>query len=44
MLENFGVFRYPERMEKQIEVIGELRARYDAASWSRTRARSSTAT
>ncbi len=29
MLENFGVFRYPERMEKQLEVIGELRARYD---------------
>jgi len=29
MLENFGVFRYPERMEKQLEVIGGLRARYD---------------
>ena len=29
MLENFGVFRYPERMEKQIEVIGELKARHD---------------
>ena len=29
MLENFGVFRYPDRMEKQIGVIAELRARYD---------------
>ena len=29
MLENFGVFRYPDRMEKQIGVIEELRARYD---------------
>jgi succinate dehydrogenase/fumarate reductase flavoprotein subunit len=29
MLENFGVFRYPDRMEKQIQVIGELRARHD---------------
>jgi succinate dehydrogenase / fumarate reductase, flavoprotein subunit len=29
MLENFGVFRYPERMEKQLEVIGELKARHD---------------
>jgi succinate dehydrogenase flavoprotein subunit len=29
MLENFGVFRYPERMERQIELIGELRRRYD---------------
>jgi succinate dehydrogenase/fumarate reductase flavoprotein subunit len=29
MLENFGVFRYPDRMEKQIEVIAELRRRYE---------------
>jgi succinate dehydrogenase / fumarate reductase flavoprotein subunit len=29
MLENFGVFRHAEKMEKQIEVIAGLRARYD---------------
>jgi succinate dehydrogenase / fumarate reductase, flavoprotein subunit len=29
MLENFGVFRYAERMEKQLEVIGDLKARHD---------------
>ena len=29
MLENFGVFRYPDRMERQIGVIDELRARHD---------------
>jgi succinate dehydrogenase/fumarate reductase flavoprotein subunit len=29
MLENFGVFRYPEKMEKQIGIIAELRQRYD---------------
>jgi succinate dehydrogenase/fumarate reductase flavoprotein subunit len=29
MLENFGVFRHAERMEKQIEVIAGLRERYD---------------
>jgi succinate dehydrogenase/fumarate reductase flavoprotein subunit len=28
MLENFGVFRHAERMEKQIEVIASLRERY----------------
>ena len=28
MLENFGVFRYGDRMEKQIEIIDELRERY----------------
>jgi succinate dehydrogenase / fumarate reductase, flavoprotein subunit len=28
MLDNFGVFRYPDKMERQIEVIGELRERY----------------
>jgi succinate dehydrogenase / fumarate reductase flavoprotein subunit len=29
MLENFGVFRYPDRMERQIDVIYQLRRRYD---------------
>jgi succinate dehydrogenase/fumarate reductase flavoprotein subunit len=29
MLDNFGVFRYPDRMEKQIGVIEELRRRYE---------------
>ena len=29
MLENFGVFRYADRMEKQIGVIDGLRARYE---------------
>ena len=29
MLENFGVFRYPEKMEKQTGIIDELRQRYD---------------
>ena len=29
MLENFGVFRYPDRMEKQIGLIGEYRERYE---------------
>src|SRR5687767_1480479 len=29
MLENFGVFRYPERMEKQIELIDVYRQRYE---------------
>src|SRR4029453_12068140 len=29
MLENFGVFRYPDRMERQIGVIGEVAARHD---------------
>ncbi len=28
MLENFGVFRYPDRMEAQIGIVEELRARY----------------
>ena len=28
MLENFGVFRYPDKMEKQIGVIDDLRRRY----------------
>ena len=28
MLENFGVFRYPDRMEAQIGIIGDLRRRY----------------
>ena len=28
MLENFGVFRYGDRMERQLEVIGDLRERY----------------
>jgi succinate dehydrogenase / fumarate reductase flavoprotein subunit len=30
MLENFGVFRYGDRMEKQIEMIDELRERYQS--------------
>jgi succinate dehydrogenase/fumarate reductase flavoprotein subunit len=30
MLENFGVFRYAEKMEKQVEVITGLRERYEA--------------
>ena len=29
MLENFGVFRHAEKMEKQIEIIDGLRERYD---------------
>jgi succinate dehydrogenase/fumarate reductase flavoprotein subunit len=29
MLENFGVFRHAEKMEKQIEVLAGLRERYD---------------
>jgi succinate dehydrogenase/fumarate reductase flavoprotein subunit len=29
MLDNFGVFRYAERMERQVGVIEELRARYE---------------
>ena len=29
MLENFGVFRYPDRMEHQLEVIAGLRERYE---------------
>ncbi len=29
MLENFGVFRYPERMQSQLEVIEGLRERYE---------------
>jgi succinate dehydrogenase / fumarate reductase flavoprotein subunit len=29
MLENFGVFRYRERMEKQLEIIEGLRERYE---------------
>jgi succinate dehydrogenase / fumarate reductase flavoprotein subunit len=28
MLENFGVFRYPDRMEQQLEIIDGLRERY----------------
>jgi succinate dehydrogenase / fumarate reductase flavoprotein subunit len=28
MLENFGVFRYPDRMEKQVGIIDGLRERY----------------
>ncbi|HUF02433.1 MAG TPA: FAD-binding protein [Gaiellaceae bacterium] len=28
MLENFGVFRYPDRMERQLEVLAGLRERY----------------
>ncbi|HEY6113282.1 MAG TPA: FAD-binding protein [Gaiellaceae bacterium] len=28
MLENFGVFRYPDRMERQLDVIQGLRERY----------------
>jgi succinate dehydrogenase / fumarate reductase flavoprotein subunit len=28
MLENFGVFRYPERMERQLEILAGLRERY----------------
>jgi succinate dehydrogenase/fumarate reductase flavoprotein subunit len=30
MLENFGVFRRPEKMERQIEIIATLRERYEA--------------
>jgi succinate dehydrogenase/fumarate reductase flavoprotein subunit len=29
MLENFGVFRYPDRMEAQLEIIAGLRERYE---------------
>ena len=29
MLENFGVFRRPEKMETQVEIIDGLRERYD---------------
>jgi succinate dehydrogenase/fumarate reductase flavoprotein subunit len=29
MLENFGVFRYPDRMERQIEIIEGLKRRFD---------------
>jgi succinate dehydrogenase / fumarate reductase flavoprotein subunit len=29
MLENFGVFRYPDKMDRQVEVIAGLRERYD---------------
>jgi len=29
MLENYGVFRYPDRMEKQLEILADLRARYE---------------
>ena len=29
MLENFGVFRRGEQMEKQVEIIAELRERYE---------------
>jgi succinate dehydrogenase/fumarate reductase flavoprotein subunit len=29
MLENFGVFRYPDKMEAQIGIVDELRRRYD---------------
>jgi succinate dehydrogenase / fumarate reductase flavoprotein subunit len=29
MLENFGVFRYPDRMETQIGIIQDLRRRYE---------------
>ena len=32
MLENFGVFRYPDRMEKQIGLIDEYRSATSAAS------------
>ncbi len=29
MLENYGVFRYPDRMEKQLGVLADLRERYE---------------
>jgi succinate dehydrogenase/fumarate reductase flavoprotein subunit len=29
MLENFGVFRYPDRMERQIEIIDGLKRRFE---------------
>jgi succinate dehydrogenase/fumarate reductase flavoprotein subunit len=29
MLENFGVFRYPDRMERQLDIIHDLRERYE---------------
>ena len=29
MLDNFGVFRYPDRMEKQVGLIDEFRRRYE---------------
>ena len=29
MLENFGVFRYPDKMDRQVEVIAGLRERYE---------------
>ena len=28
MLENYGVFRYPDRMEKQLEILADLQERY----------------
>ena len=30
MLENYGVFRYPDRMEKQLEILAGLRERYES--------------
>jgi succinate dehydrogenase/fumarate reductase flavoprotein subunit len=29
MLENYGVFRYPDRMARQLEILADLRARYE---------------
>jgi succinate dehydrogenase / fumarate reductase flavoprotein subunit len=29
MLENYGVFRYPDRMERQLDIIAGLRERYE---------------
>ena len=29
MLENYGVFRYPDRMEKQLEILADLYQRYE---------------
>jgi succinate dehydrogenase/fumarate reductase flavoprotein subunit len=29
MLENYGVFRYPDRMEKQLGILADLRERYE---------------
>jgi succinate dehydrogenase/fumarate reductase flavoprotein subunit len=30
MLENYGVFRYPDRMEKQLGILADLRERYES--------------
>ncbi len=44
MLENFGVFRYPDRMEAQIGIIAGLRERYERGVVIEDKGRCSTAT